>query len=82
VFVEGRFRTREYETRDGQKRVSLEITADNVVSLERRTADGDAGPGSFGAPAGGFGGGETVRPTRSQAPTPPSRDDDLDDLPF
>ena len=85
VFVEGRFRTREYETRDGQKRISLEITADNVVSLEARTRDEDGG--SFAAPAGGFGGGAggdapggdaPVRPTRPSAPT----DDDLDDLPF
>ena len=39
VFVEGRFRTREFEGRDGQKRISLEITADNVVSLEARARD-------------------------------------------
>jgi single-strand DNA-binding protein len=78
VFVEGRFRTREYEARDGQKRVSLEITADNVISLDPR--DRDAEPGSFGAPsAGSAGGGESVRPTRQAAPT---RDDELDDLPF
>src|SRR5689334_23893449 len=78
VFVEGRFRTREYEARDGQKRISLEITADNVVSLEARARDEDGPGGSFSAPAGGFGGGEPVRPTRSSAPS----DDDLDDLPF
>ena len=54
VFVEGRFRTREYEARDGQKRISLEITADNVVSLEARARDEE---GSFNAPSGGFGGG-------------------------
>jgi single-strand DNA-binding protein len=76
VFVEGRFRTREFEGRDGQKRISLEITADSVVSLEARAAAGE-GEGSFGAPSGGVGGGETVRPTRA-----PGGDDDLDDLPF
>jgi single-strand DNA-binding protein len=87
VFVEGRFRTREYEARDGQKRISLEISADNVVSLEARARDDDGG--SFAAPSGGFSGapapgaggspsGESVRPTRPAAP----RDDDLDDLPF
>jgi single-strand DNA-binding protein len=75
VFVEGRFRTREYETRDGQKRISLEITADNVISLEARERGGDA-EGGFSAPTGGFGG-ETVRPTRPTGDT-----DDLDDLPF
>ena len=83
VFVDGRFRTREYEARDGQKRISLEITADNVVSLEARTRDEDGPGGSFNAPAGGFGGGDAggdapVRPTRSSAPS----DDELDDLPF
>ena len=82
VFVEGRFRTREFETKDGQKRISLEITADNVVSLEARVRDEDGG-GSFNAPAGGFGGGgdAPVRPTRSAGASAPS-DDDLDDLPF
>jgi single-strand DNA-binding protein len=84
VFVEGRFRTREYEARDGQKRVSLEVTADNVIAFGDRARDEE---GSFGAPAGGFGGGAgtggdagggNVRPTRAPQPTP----DDLDDLPF
>src|SRR4029079_3374936 len=66
VFVEGRFRTREYEARDGQKRTSLEITADNVIPFGARARDEE---GSFGAPAGGFGGGAGesaaggVRPT-------------------
>ena len=80
VFVEGRFRTREYEAKDGQRRTSLEITADNVISLDARVRDEDGG--SFGAPSsggGGGGGGESVRPTR---PSAPPRDDDLDDLPF
>jgi single-strand DNA-binding protein len=93
VFVEGRFRTREFEGKDGQKRISLEITADDVISIDARARDDESG--SFGAPAGGFGGGtgstggaggtgstggggETVRPTRGPAPAP----DDLDDLPF
>ena len=81
VFVEGRFRTREYEARDGQKRVSLEVTADNVIAFGDRARDDE---GSFGAPAGGFGGGAGeaggggVKPTRTPQPTP----DDLDDLPF
>ena len=90
VFVEGRFRTREFEGRDGQKRVSLEITADNVISLDARVRDEEGG--SFASPSGGFGGGtggatpsggtgagDPVRPTR---PSAPPRDDDLDDLPF
>jgi single-strand DNA-binding protein len=83
VFVEGRFRTREFEGQDGQKRTSLDVTADNVISLERRPRDEE---GAFtGAPApagaaagfsggGGGGGGGGGRP--------PADDTDLDDLPF
>src|SRR6186713_1442690 len=90
VFVEGRFKTRQFEGRDGQTRTSLEITADSVVNLEKRNREEE---GSFGAPAGatgnfsggggdggsggGGGGGAPVRPTRA-----PADDTDLDDLPF
>jgi single-strand DNA-binding protein len=53
VFVEGRFKTREFEGRDGQKRTSLEITADSLVNLEKRTREeGDAGQFAAAAPAG------------------------------
>ncbi|MEI7743514.1 MAG: single-stranded DNA-binding protein [Chloroflexota bacterium] len=82
VFVEGRFRTREFEGKDGQKRTALEITADNVISLDSKARSADDEGGSFGAQSGGFGGGgaQGVRPTR-QAPAP--RDaDELDDFPF
>src|SRR5688572_20391921 len=88
VFVEGRFRTREFDGRDGQKRTALEITADSIVNLERRPREGEEG--SFAAPAaGGFSGGGGggggagapagggVQPTRR-----PTDDSDLDDLPF
>jgi single-strand DNA-binding protein len=85
VFVEGRFRTRQFEGRDGQTRTALEITADSIVNLERRGRDEE---GSFAAPgAGGFagtpagagstGGGGGAQPTRR-----PSDDTELDDLPF
>jgi single-strand DNA-binding protein len=72
VFVEGRFRTREFEGQDGQKRTSLDITADNVISLERRPRDDEAGFVGAPAAAGSFGGGSR----------PPADDADLDDLPF
>jgi len=80
VFVEGRFKTREFEGKDGEKRTSLDVTADNVISLERRGRDDDGGaftgaPGaaSSAAPAGGFSGGGA---------RPPADDTDIDDLPF
>ena len=53
VFVEGRFKTREFEGRDGQKRTSLEITADSLVNLEKRSREeGDGGQFAAAAPAG------------------------------
>jgi len=66
VFVEGRFRSREYDAKDGTKKTSLEITADNVISLERRE-EGQAER----RPA--------PRPVRTWSP---SDDNDLDNLPF
>ena len=85
VFVEGRFKTREFEGRDGQKRTSLELTADSLVNLEKRNreeGDGEfagatssAPPRPAGAPSGGGnaprGGGGGFDDTS-----------DLDDLPF
>ncbi|MEO5885246.1 MAG: single-stranded DNA-binding protein [Candidatus Limnocylindrales bacterium] len=95
VFVEGRFRTREFDGRDGQKRTALEITADSIVNLEKRVRDdegsfgGGSGGGDFERPAGGGpaaggggggGGGGGNPPVR---PTrPPADDTELDDLPF
>ena len=53
VFVEGRFKTREFEGKDGEKRLSLDVISENVISLERRGRDDDGG-GSFSeAPASG-----------------------------
>jgi single-strand DNA-binding protein len=83
VFVEGRFRTREFERKDGTKGISLEITADNVIAFERKGRDDDgsfgASGGSYDRPSGAPAGGapSNVRPTRA-----PSDDTDLDDLPF
>jgi single-strand DNA-binding protein len=56
VFVDGRFKTREYETNDGQKRISLDVTADTVLGLDKReTAEGTfaGAPAGAAAPAGG-----------------------------
>ncbi len=86
VFVEGRFRTREYDAKDGTHRTSLEITADNVIALERKgREDGDgefaaATPArtAAGAPAGAGGGGGAG----GDAPRGGFDDTELDDLPF
>ena len=77
VLVDGRFRTREYETKDGQKRVSLEITADTVMGLDKREqAEGTfTGAPAVGAPAGGPGPGGPDRPGGFD-------DSEIDELPF
>ena len=84
VFVEGRFKTREFEGRDGKARTSLEITADSVVNLEKRTRED--GEGQFAAPAaagaGASSGGSSSGPPRGSGGNGGCMDDELDDLPF
>jgi len=79
VFVEGRFKTRTFEGRDGQTRTALEITADSIVNLERRPRDDAGFPGDAG-------GSQEPRP-RPQAAAgaqrqPEQPEPDYDDLPF
>jgi len=90
VFVEGRFKSREFEGNDGQKRTSLDVIADNVINLERRNRE--EGEGTFGAPGGERApAGERATageraPAGDRGPAPSGgrgRDDtELDDLPF
>jgi single-strand DNA-binding protein len=92
VFVEGRFKTREYDAKDGSKRTSLEITADNVIALERKSRDddgdfGSSGPASSPRPAGAGAPSSAGGPAPAGAPRGGGGgyDDgggDLDDLPF
>ncbi len=81
VFVEGRFKTREFEGKDGEKRLSLDVISDNVISLERRGRDEDGGGGFSDASGSGgpssSGGGSSAGGSR-----PPADDTGLDDLPF
>ncbi|MEO8273388.1 MAG: single-stranded DNA-binding protein [Chloroflexota bacterium] len=77
VLVDGRFRTREYEAKDGQKRMSLEITADTVMPLDKREgAEGTFAGAPGGAPAGAPAGG--TRPAGSGG----YDDTEIDELPF
>lgn len=69
VFVDGRFRTREYETSDGRKGMSMDVSADNVMGLDKRDQEG----GFSGAPGA----------TTPGAPTAGGFDDtEIDELPF
>lgn len=69
VLVKGRFKTREFEGKDGQKRTSLEITVDRLIDLTPRQRDDEGG--FQGAPAG-----------RQSQPARQSAGSDYDDLPF
>ncbi len=72
VLVDGRFRTREYETKDGRKGTSLEISADTVLPLDRReTAEGTVAGAPAGATASAGGAGRA-----------PMDDTEIDELPF
>jgi single-strand DNA-binding protein len=85
VYIEGRLQTRQWEDKDGQKRYTTELVANQVTNLERRNRDedGDPGPANGAAPAG------ANRPAR---PSPPAGADEpaadkldesnFDDLPF
>ena len=81
VFAEGQLRVREYESRDGEKRQSLELAFARVVNLERRPRDEGGFAGSEG---GSYGDAPPqVKPrgaeTRSSAP---GQEMDVDDIPF
>jgi single-strand DNA-binding protein len=81
IYAEGQLRVREYESRDGEKRQSLELAFARVVNLERRPRDeGDGGGqrGSYGdAPP-------SVRPrgAEQRGSSSPGDEMDVDDIPF
>ena len=79
VFVDGRFRTREYEANDGQKRLSLDITADTVLGLDKR----EAAEGTFaGAPAAAGAVAGAVAGAPAGGPRGGFDDTEIDELPF
>lgn len=55
-YVEGRLQTREWQDRDGQKRWTTEVVANEVVFLGGR-GEGGGGYGGGGGGGGGYGGG-------------------------
>lgn len=86
VYAEGRLRTREWEGQDGQKRTSVEIRADRVLSLERREPGEGFGGGMTDVPM--ETGAQAARPraaSASPASAPASGEEpfvDVDDIPF
>ena len=93
VYVEGKLRTDEYE-KDGVKRYSTKIVADEMQMLGGREGGGEGG-GGYGGGGGGYGGGggqrergpargpQSAPAPRSNAPSPmPSDNFDDDEIPF
>jgi single-strand DNA-binding protein len=75
VYVEGRLQTRNWEDKEGQKRYTTELIANDIKALDARPReDGAADPAGAG-------------PARGAAPSGPGGGDDfgssdLDELPF
>ncbi len=76
IFVEGKIRTRSWDDKDGQKRYTTEIIADNVRLLGRRddSAGGGAPQQSAAPAAGGY---SQPAATPVAAPEQPAENDDL-----
>jgi single-strand DNA-binding protein len=56
VYVEGRLETRSYDDKDGNKRYTTEVVADEVILLGGRGGDGEGGGSSYGSSSGMSGG--------------------------
>ncbi len=81
VYAEGQLRVREYESRDGEKRQSLELAFARVVNLERRPRD--EGGGGGGSEGGYSDTPPQVRPRGAEArSSAPGAEMDVDDIPF
>lgn len=80
IYIEGRLRNREWTDKDGAKRYSVEVLADEMKLLGRRPDSAGSVPATAPAPA--------PAPASVSAPTPASapvvvpKDEDVEDLPF
>ena len=87
VYVEGRIQTREWEDKEGNKRYTTEINANNVNFIGPRTDGGGGSGGSGGGFSGGGGsgsgsGGGGGMPGGSSNPPPDAGPPTDDDIPF
>ena len=88
VYVEGRLQTREWDDKDGNKRYTTEIVAQNVQFLSSGAGAGASGGGGGGGYSGGGGGGGGGRSDQSGGNSGPSPEASFDqsfnddDIPF
>jgi single-strand DNA-binding protein len=78
VYIEGKIRTRSYDTKEGQKKYITEIQADNLVLLGSRKegSEGNSQPQSYSS---------NSHPAQAVVPPitePSAQQNDHDDLPF
>ncbi len=75
ILIEGKLRTRSWQDRDGNKRITTEIEAQNIVLLGRREGTPEAeGAGDFAARTQDF-------PGEEESPAPAEGEGD-DEVPF
>jgi single-strand DNA-binding protein len=79
VYVEGRLQTRNWEDKDGQKRYTTELIANQVTNLDRRPRE--EGESGFAPPFPADAKPSGTTPVRRD-PQPDDGPSDLDDLPF
>jgi len=77
ICAEGRIQYRQWEDKDGNKRNSTEIVAQNIVLLGSGRSRDSGAPGDFGGGGGGGGGG-----SGGGGSAPPTDDFGDDDIPF
>lgn len=87
VYIEGSLRTREWTDKEGNKRYTTEIVANDLKMLGRRSDNPAAGneSSSYGASrGGGYGSAPAAQPTPAPATNnaTPVVPDEVDDLPF
>jgi len=75
IFVEGKIRTRSWDDKDGQKRYTTEVVADNVRLLGRR--DDNPATGGASQQHSASAGGGYAQPAAAAAPEQPAENDDL-----
>ena len=82
IYIEGRLRTREWTDKDGNKRYSTEILADEMKLLGGRREGGEQQGGGFQQQAYAAPAPQPAYAAPAPQPAPAAASDEVDDLPF
>ena len=88
VVIQGRLKSRSYDTKEGEKRTVIELEVDEIgpslryanAKVNRTNRQNNAGGPGFGAIAGGFGGNQGA--TGNNTPDDPWATPNRDEVPF